>query len=117
MPVIALQNGDAENLGFLLVAGDAPLAAGQTRDCILTGVPRNSALLEDPLSVVIQENKNTEFPIAVHGDGGGVELRVLIGEGVALLLRLAANGAGEWVVQDAQKLAPGRCLLAAKKAG
>lgn len=80
MPAIVLQNAASELLGFLLLAGNEAIAGGQKRDCVLTGVPRNSTLLDDPLSLVIQENKNVEFNATIRERGDDVEALVMIDE-------------------------------------
>src|SRR3954466_8833112 len=114
MPAIILQNHEAEMLGALLISGAEELADGQTRDCVLTGVPRNPALLDDPLCVVVQENKHVEFPATIARQGQDIGISVPIRPDLVVAVRLAPDRTGEWLVEDERGLSPGKCILAGK---
>lgn len=100
MATVALLNAEAQLLGFLLLAGDDLSTVDEMEhDCILTGVPVDSSLLNQELCAVIQKHKNIEFRCRSWPDAGDLHLKFQVESGSVIVLKLPPAGRGTWRVE------------------
>ena len=114
MPAIVLQTELGEMVGYLLIAGDRPLLNGPPlRDAIMTGIAKEPTTLGHPLSVLVQENKNVEFQLAVTSDTDGMRLTGRVSDAADIVVEMGSNGMGNWHAQTRNTALKGRCRSAA----
>ena len=114
MPVIQFQTPESERICFLLVAGDDAIEQGANeRDCILTGPPEESSLLEHPLSILRTDFLHVEHIARVQTGPEGVAIEVNIREVAVLSVQFVSEGPGSWQLDqgEARKVAAGIALL------
>jgi hypothetical protein len=79
MPAIVLASDSGDHLGFLLVAGDQPVASGPaSRDCVLMGPPKYPEGVEHPLIDLIYSELHKEREVVVQGEDEVCVLRVSV---------------------------------------
>jgi hypothetical protein len=77
MTAFALLTDNEELVGFLLIAGDDELDPGiSTRDCIFTGFPTNSDLLDHELGKFVQDHKHDEYPCTIKNSTERLDLSI-----------------------------------------
>lgn len=97
MPTIVLNTSNDELLGFLLIAGDESISSGaKVRECVFTGVPRDSSLWDLPASQFLQTNKNQEFVLTLDFDQDVPALSVSLNDVLKFHATIAETKDGTW---------------------
>ena len=99
MPAIVLENSAGEMLGFLLLEATPPLDDGEVlSDCVLTGIPAQPGLFNDPLSEFIQDNKSVEFQSTIKRVGQQLSIFIQVDDQKSLRLAFQGMHVGTWQV-------------------
>jgi hypothetical protein len=113
MPTIVLETDRSELVGFLLVAGASELNVGvDSRDGILTGFPKDPALLEHPLADTIQRYKHVEFQLASTRGVDETRISGSLPGHFEIEVVLSADGVGTWRMCEGGTSVIGTCRCA-----
>ncbi len=114
MPAIVFMTDRRELLGFMLTAATT-LDDGTVTDYVLTGIPKDPALLATPLSRLIQEHKNTEFQATIQIQNGVTSLSSDLQDGWNISVRVLPDGSGTVNAENRSGDALSGCCAVAKK--
>jgi hypothetical protein len=110
MPTIALVDEAQKLAGFLLLAGDAPLAVASSRGCLFMVPPLP---FSSPAKEVLAQRKNSEFAVAISAEGSGFRLKGPFQIVELVDVHLPESGPGSWsIASGGGVLASGTCELA-----
>jgi hypothetical protein len=95
MPTIVLRDSDNKDAGFLLVAGDQPLAASQSRDVVLMALPIPN---ESALASFVREHKHIEFQAHTSASGEQLLVSFPVPPDSNVDIKVGLDSAGSWSV-------------------
>ncbi len=102
-----------ERVGFLLLAGAAPLASGDSaRDCVFLSAPSRAELIEHPFNRFFSEYRATEFDCSLSRIGDEWQATVSIQDGITVCLHCQTGETGQWHIEcEGQEPLAGKCRL------
>ena len=110
MATIALVDEAQELAGFLLLAGDDPLGAASSRDCLFMVPPLP---FSSPAKDALSKRAHAEFAVAISLEGAAFRLTGFCQVAELLDVYLPRSGDGTWSIASRESLiASGSCQLA-----
>lgn len=115
--ILAMFTDKNEQIGFILFAGDLdPFEENDWEgDCIFTGAPNDSAVIESTLYDFLQDRKNIEFKAVVSRTEKGYSAEISDSNETLITIELNSEKKGIWIPPETYSLGSiGVCFVPEK---